>query len=432
MSIRFSDGTGGVRQLTREKFKRLTLPAMSLLGMVNVFALSFALALVGCSKGSISERTADSGQTAGSQVQTAEEEADRILKEMHGANPDKSVWKYVEALALSSEHKQHTGAESINDFAKDAAVACALVHNLSQSTPGQARIALFMLTEIGEAGPLPQSCMPEVIDLFKHCRPDVRVGLISPMEESTRFGRNKTIITALMDSLSKDSSADVRQYVGLSLGRLGDEPGSKEVFDALCRSLASDKDDKVKGAALSALSSSSSFRKNHATEIVRLVESRILSKDAVVRKEAIEAASRFGNGSSAMVPALIEVLHHPDEKIGAGTAHAFAARSLGAIGPLAAAAVPALRNLLHEDDVTNDALVALGNIGPKAESAVPDMIPFLEDKNATRSTFALDALDRIGSKAKPALPALKRMIADPHQPNKIRLKQVADKIESAK
>jgi hypothetical protein len=108
------------------------------------------------------------------------------------------------------------------------------------------------------------------------------------------------------------------------------------------------------------------------------------------------------------LPELIEVLsgYNAEARIGA-------ARALGAMGPDAEAAVPALtKNLYYEGayDVREAAAWALGEIGPAAKPAVPMLIVvLLADRVHVRREAAI-ALGKIGDHT--AIPALARGLYD--------------------
>jgi HEAT repeat protein len=84
--------------------------------------------------------------------------------------------------------------------------------------------------------------------------------------------------------------------------------------------------------------------------------------------------------------------------------------ALAALGPDAAAAVPALLKALDDDDtqVRRGAITALGRIGPKARAAVPALTQALEDKNRDYRFLALRALAGIGPESGLGIPELMR------------------------
>ncbi|HET6884208.1 MAG TPA: HEAT repeat domain-containing protein [Pirellulales bacterium] len=108
------------------------------------------------------------------------------------------------------------------------------------------------------------------------------------------------------------------------------------------------------------------------TGLVRLRTVRAF-REWGVRDTAADALARIGE---AAVPALIDILHDDDPSI-----RAQAARALARMGPKAAPAVSELIVVLNDPDseVRRGAARALGQIGPDAEDAVPALIKALKD-----------------------------------------------------
>jgi HEAT repeat protein len=101
-----------------------------------------------------------------------------------------------------------------------------------------------------------------------------------------------------------------------------------------------------------------------------------------------------------VVPALVEVLQQRD-----GALRAWAALSLGRIGPNARAGGPALAAALTDSDaaVRAAAADALGRIGPRDHAAVIGLVTAQRDADESVRTAARDALTRLGKSAVPAL-----------------------------
>ncbi len=89
-----------------------------------------------------------------------------------------------------------------------------------------------------------------------------------------------------------------------------------------------------------------------------------------------------------------------------GTHSPVAARALGAIGPDAATAVPALVRLLQVTAAAGrvEAALALGEIGARADLAVPALVAVLIERELRLP--ALQALERFGPAASDAVPAI--------------------------
>ena len=113
----------------------------------------------------------------------------------------------------------------------------------------------------------------------------------------------------------------------------------------------------------------------------------------------------------ASLPELIEVLssYSAEARIGA-------ARALGAMGPDAEAAVPALANNLYYEgahEVRRAAAWALGEIGPAARPAVPLLIVVLLDDSVHAREAAAIALGKIQDPT--AVPGLASSLDDQSQ-----------------
>lgn len=141
---------------------------------------------------------------------------------------------------------------------------------------------------------------------------------------------------------------------------------------------------------------------------------RLKSDDVKLRRSA--ALTLGLHHHAEYVPALIEALHDPDEKVRQNAVNA-----LGAMGPAAEPAVPALIDLLRNparaEKGTNApsklvgnsrsaAAAALGRIGPRANEAVPTLIAALEDENLPVRRWSATSLGEIGAEARSAVPAL--------------------------
>lgn len=98
------------------------------------------------------------------------------------------------------------------------------------------------------------------------------------------------------------------------------------------------------------------------------------------------------------------------------------ARTIGSMGPAAAAAVPRLIEWVKEGkypQLRSAAAWALGAIGPAAKGAVPHLLPLLaEDRHHTERTAAVGALRALG--ATEALPTLRNALDHEIPANRIR------------
>jgi hypothetical protein len=92
-----------------------------------------------------------------------------------------------------------------------------------------------------------------------------------------------------------------------------------------------------------------------------------------------------------------------------------AIHALGAMGPEAGDAVPALAKVLVEGKATQDrieAALALSKMVPASRSAVPALAQALEDQDLLVRMNAAMALQRLGAESRPAIPALIKAVKD--------------------
>lgn len=94
-----------------------------------------------------------------------------------------------------------------------------------------------------------------------------------------------------------------------------------------------------------------------------------------------------------------------------------AARALGVIGPLAAAAAPDLLRLLSDLDeaVRCQAAESLGRIGGALEQTVPGLVKLLKETSPTVRTSAAKALGALKAASAQAVPALLPLLRDPEE-----------------
>jgi HEAT repeat protein len=90
--------------------------------------------------------------------------------------------------------------------------------------------------------------------------------------------------------------------------------------------------------------------------------------------------------------------------------------SIGAIGPDAGDAVPALAAILRDDDdpaIRSEAALALSKMAPASRGAVEALAGALKDELPLVRMNAAIALLRLGEEARPAVPAMIEALADP-------------------
>jgi HEAT repeat protein len=142
-------------------------------------------------------------------------------------------------------------------------------------------------------------------------------------------------------------------------------------------------------------------------------------RDTLAGWFAVQQFSRMGDKGKPAVPELVKILLDKSEKRRA----TFAAWALGAIGPDAKEAVPALMKAadMKYDDVGKTwkpwyihgfIAWALGKIGPEAKESVPTLVKIMGGPCQRSQPAATWALGRMGTAAKPAEAALLKKLGD--------------------
>ncbi len=157
-----------------------------------------------------------------------------------------------------------------------------------------------------------------------------------------------------------------------------------------------------------------------------LLRELLTCDDPHLRSGAAGHVAQLGDAGATLVPDLIKALEDKDTR-------RTAVRALGAIGPKAKAALPALLDLLKTDRVHGQAaamalgqidrnggtalqvlvpllksgtdsmrigaVIGLGSIGPNAAIAVNDLIPLLDARSVALKYYTIKTLGRIGPAA---------------------------------
>lgn len=147
-----------------------------------------------------------------------------------------------------------------------------------------------------------------------------------------------------------------------------------------------------------------------ASEAVTLALLRALRDPSVhVRIAAAFALRQVGYPAHEAVPLLTAILTDRAGRFASPEGIKIrneAAKVLGALGPVAAPAVPALVLALRESDLCGTAAEALGNIGPAAKEAIPALA-----NNVFRREGMADAVVALAKLGRPAIPFLKKAMA---------------------
>ncbi len=236
---------------------------------------------------------------------------------------------------------------------------------------------------LGWLGPKAAIAVPGMLECVRHDDPQVRsaacysLGLIGTSSDA--------VIGSLLSAI-RDEDRWVRRHSIESLGRLG--KGSDRVADALVLVIAApDADPYIAGVAVEAVVA------------------------AGVRDRSVAALARAfdGDGSPPSV--------------------AFALAALDATA--AAKALERLIAMASRGERLSDVLAALRLLGPKAAGSVAAIVPHLSSEDPRTRISAAVALGAIGPGAKDALPALERMSKDPDAMVVTAAKQAIEEIRAA-
>ena len=112
--------------------------------------------------------------------------------------------------------------------------------------------------------------------------------------------------------------------------------------------------------------------------------------ECAVRYQAVEALGAIGPDAAPAVPALVRAFDDQDESV--------RGKAADALGQIGAAAVPALIEVVHRRDaeLRCHAITALGGAGPAAAAAIPDLVRALADPDEEIRTAAAAGLGQIG------------------------------------
>ncbi|MEO1399912.1 MAG: HEAT repeat domain-containing protein [Cyanobacteria bacterium J06635_1] len=126
--------------------------------------------------------------------------------------------------------------------------------------------------------------------------------------------------------------------------------------------------------------------------------------DSNLRAQIPQALATIGGADVLSI--LLGTLRHRDPAV-----QLAAVIALGSLKAEASPAVPALRSVLRNPQLSSEAAQAIGQIGPRAQTAVPDLIDRLSGDANSRASAA-EALGSIGPAARAAIPALVELLGE--------------------
>jgi HEAT repeat protein len=121
------------------------------------------------------------------------------------------------------------------------------------------------------------------------------------------------------------------------------------------------------------------------------------------RRDAISHIGALGPEAAPAIPALAEMARH----------HHISMRTWAiscGLAPIGPKALPILQDLLKDRRVRTTTVITIGSMGPSAKAAVPDLIEALDDSNWMTRTMACESLGKIGPGAEAAIPALRKKL----------------------
>ncbi len=250
--------------------------------------------------------------------------------------------------------------------------------------------AAVALIEIGE------SAVPHVSAQLSHAEPAVRRKACEILGRAGRVAADA--VPAIQQCLEDPDELVVRAAI-TALGGIQSSP--ETVLPQLGRLLLSPSV-AVRITAVRAIAGFGTVAVDLTPQVLPLLS----DGNTVLRASAAETLGRIGGGvSTDVIQALVKALADPN---GAVTV-----RAANALSQIGGPAVPALIPLLSDEGYRSLAVEMLGEMGAGAEPAVPAMVQLLgnDDRELRREVFI--ALATLGPHAKSATPALLKILQDP-------------------
>ncbi len=194
------------------------------------------------------------------------------------------------------------------------------------------------------------------------------------------FGESATDAIPQLIQALRDGYEPVCLNAAYALGTIG-EPAVPQLIETL-----SDENGPTRRMAAYALAAV-------GTPAVPALSEALQHTEDAVRIEATYALAQIGDSAETAIPTLIEHAKDPAAEVRRYIADAF-----GGIGPAAAPAVPALIEMLENDEDKQarfEAALALAQIGPASSDAVPALANALRDPDRYVRDNAIHALKRI-------------------------------------
>jgi HEAT repeat protein len=260
-------------------------------------------------------------------------------------------------------------------------------------TVKQRSVALFALETLG---PKSEGVLPTMLDVLKKHK----------------------------DDKAKETSAEIRREVALTLGRMGED--AKNTIRPLAAALRDDPAETVREAAAKALGS----MVPHSRIVVADLADALQDKHAGTRAAAAETLKDLGKESISVVPKLIEALKPGKDKQADPFARIYVTHLLGRLGKDGAVAEKTLLAVVTDREehvkVREAAAEAVGRLAAELENAVPALEQVIKDAKADLSVrlAALVAFGKIGPETKVAWPTVKYVLHEKKGDSNLRTQAV--------
>ncbi len=298
--------------------------------------------------------------------------------------------------------------------------------------PSTAYWAALVASEIG---PDAAELTPDLVEVIKHDDPECRMQAIVALGQIGEGA--KSAVPAIVELLEQETFESVKYAAAFALGEIGDPDVATPELTKLLASedlglkaisarslLKISPDAEIKAKSLKVLLEALKSDDHNIRQLMIRTLAELEAPAEGPRPEVIQAfaeamqdakpevigevMSALASKGKAAVPGVIRGLENESTR-------SYAIRVATLLGPDAEEAVPALLQAwkASQDDPTTQAEIhfALGAIGPAAAPAVPALIAALDsDENLVRNS-ACYALGRIGPAAQSAVPKLRQLLS---------------------
>ena len=252
---------------------------------------------------------------------------------------------------------------------------------------------------LGRIGPAAKAAVPTLVEALDHTNAMVRS---KAAEALGLIGKEASgAVSRLIGARARDSDSTVRFEAGIAITRIQSAPAIKHgpmfyVGIGAALVLALGVVVWVRGRV----------RKEQIPSLVRALKLANVS----VRVDAAHSLGALGKSADDAKMALIEALKDREESVRVAADHA-----LAKLGFNTSCDVVDLIMALHnkaEPFVRARAAIVLGFMGAKAMPAVPALTDLVHDDNWFCRIQAIEALGKLGSAARPAVPHLQRALTE--------------------